>query len=101
METAGNWVHYWSPLRQLCLSPPLVIEPDEVYQDTLRVEGCASGEGCFQRLTPPDTDSTAFRIVWTDALSSYDDGGPPWGDLIPLEERVSNHFTLVVVELSR
>ncbi|MCY3808916.1 MAG: Ig-like domain-containing protein [Gemmatimonadetes bacterium] len=97
VEAAGDWIYYWSPILLNCLSPPIVIEPDEVYQGFVDVLGCTSGGSCAPRLTLPRTDSTAHRIVWTDALSSYDEDGPPWGDLIPLEERVSNHFTLVVV----
>ena len=43
---------------------------------------------------------TQFRVVWF-AWSSLDEdryGYPIPGDLLPLEERVSNHFTLEVVE---
>jgi len=93
MEKAGEWVHIWSPTLLLCLSPPIVIEPDEVYETTLRVVGCLEGN-CGPRRRP--ISFTPVRILWGDALSSYDDGAYPFGELIPLEERVSNRFTLKV-----
>ncbi|MDE2761450.1 MAG: hypothetical protein OXK74_01525 [Gemmatimonadota bacterium] len=76
------------------------IEPGEVYQDTLRTGGCIEGGSCGPRLTLP-APSTLFRIVW-DAWSSVGEApyGDPPGDPVPLEERVSNHFTLKVVEAS-
>ena len=90
MQEAGEWVHAWSPVILLCLSPPIVIEPDEVYQTTVDVVGCTSGGSCSPRLILPPTASTPYRIVWWAALSSYDPDRYPFGDLIPLEERVSN-----------
>lgn len=104
----GEWVHYWSSpgllvheTADVCPSSPIVIEPGEVYPGTLHVRACTLGGGCAPRrtVTLPGTDSTQYRIVWTDALSSYDKETFS-GDLIPLEERVSNHFTLVVAEPS-
>jgi len=93
MEEDGEWGLIWSPVVRLCLSSPIVIEPDEVYQATLSVSGCLVGN-CVPRLTLPPTASTPIRIVWTDALSSYDSRGNPFGELIPLDERISNTFTL-------
>ena len=94
METAGEWVHIWSPVLLLCLSQPMVIEPDEVYETTLRVAGCL--DGCGPRLVLPPSSSTPIRIQWGGALSSYDEDAYPFGEPIPLEERVSNRFTLKV-----
>ncbi|MDE2764607.1 MAG: hypothetical protein OXQ94_07525 [Gemmatimonadota bacterium] len=95
MEKDGEWVHIFSPILLDCLSPPIVIEPDEVYETTLRVVGCLEGN-CGPRLVLPPSSSTPVRIVWGDALSSYDEDANPFGELIPLEERVSNRFTLQV-----
>ncbi|MCY3809769.1 MAG: hypothetical protein OXG58_10175 [Gemmatimonadetes bacterium] len=74
------------------------IEPGAVYHDTLFF-GCTSGGSCGPRLTLPSA-STQFRIKWW-AWSSLDEdqyGNPIPGDPLPLEERVSNHFTFEVVE---
>ena len=96
VEEAGYWTHFWSPVLRACLSPPIVIEPGEVYETTVDVVGCTSGGSCGPRLTLPPTASTRYRILWGDARSTYDHDGPPWGEVIPLEERVSNSFTLQV-----
>ena len=95
MQKAGEWVHIWSPVLPDCLSSPIVIEPGEVYEMTLNVTGCLEGS-CGPRLVLPPSASTPIRIVWTDALSSYDEGSFPFGEPIPLEERISNRFTLKV-----
>ena len=68
MQKAGEWVWAWNPLLLLCLSPPIVIEPDEVYRTTLDVVG----------IPPPDV-STAYRIAWGTGLSSYDPDRYPFG----------------------
>jgi len=95
METAGEWVHIWSPILLACLSAPIVIEPGEVYETTLRVAGCLEGN-CGPRLVVPPSSSTPVRILWGNAQSSYGEDGYPSGELIPLEERISNRFTLNV-----
>ena len=96
VEEAGRWLHAWSPILLDCLSPPIVIEPDEVYETTLRVGGCASGGNCGPRLDLPRITSAPVRILWGTGLSSYDPDAHPSGELIPLEERVSNSFRLHV-----
>ncbi len=95
MDQAGQWVHVWSPTHTLCLGPPIVIEPGEVYQRILNVVGCL-GRNCGSRLVLPPNPSTPIRILWLDALSSYDEDKRPFGKPIPLEERFSNRFTLQV-----
>ena len=95
-DGSDEWVPFWDPWFPGGCGPFFTaIEPGELYQETLHVGGGS-------RLTQPAA-STRFRIVWR-AWSSLDEhprfGGPIGGDLIPLEERVSNHFTLEVVEAS-
>ena len=97
-DGSGEWVGFGSRIQ--CLVGPAfrAIEPGEVYQDILRTGGCTSGGSCAPPLTLPAA-STLFRIVW-DAWSSVDEDpyrNPIPGDPVPLEERVSNHFTLQVV----
>ena len=80
----GGWVYLWSPIVRLCLSPPIVIEPDEVYETTLEVSGLSR------------MPSAPVRIVWNTGLSSYDPDARPIGEPIPFEERISNSFRLRV-----
>ena len=98
-DGSGEWVPLYDPDPGGCLvgASFTAIEPGEVYRDTLGLV-CSSGESCEERLTLPDIASAQFRIMWW-ALSSLDEnqrGDSIQGDLIPLEERVSNHFTFEV-----
>ncbi len=95
MQESGEWVHAWSSVYGLCLDAPIVIESGEVWETTLNLAGCVVGR-CAPRIRLPPSASTQYRIVWTNALSSFDPVGNPFGELIPLEERVSNRFTLRV-----
>ena len=95
MQESGERVRAWTAIPPLCLSAPIVIESSEVWETTLTVGGCVVGN-CAPRIRLPRTAFTRYRIVWHEALSSYDPNGPPWGERIPLEERVSNRFTLRV-----
>ena len=99
-DGSGEWVHFYSYDPCLVAFPFTAIEPGEVYQGALHVEAgvCTPGLSC---LTLPAA-STRFRIVWR-VFSSVDRdqrGDETPGDLVPLEERVSNHFTFEVVEAS-
>ena len=101
-DGTGEWVLFVA--RSFCLigAGYPAIEPGEVYQDTLRVSGCTPGSGCGPPLLTLPTASAPFRIGWL-AWSSLDEdqyGWPIPGDLVPLEERISNHFTFEVVESS-
>lgn len=81
MQRAGEWVNAWSPAQCLMASPDIVIEPDEVYPDTVWAMGTPD------ELIPPPDESTPYRIVWHAGHFSS-------GQRLPLEERVSNPFTL-------
>ena len=96
IEEGGEWVHAWGPVLLDCLSAPIVIEADEVHETTLGVLGCTSGGKCGPRLDLPRITSTQVRILWRTGLSSYDEDAYPFGELIPLEERVSHSFRLEV-----
>ena len=86
MQHAGEWKAVGRSIPPICIvaSPEIVIKPDEVYPDT--VSAYVSPDA----LVPPPNASTRFRIVWH---TGYFAGGE---ELIPLEERVSNPFTLAL-----
>ena len=101
-EDGSEWAYFWAPVACLVGDSYTAIEPGEVYRDTLPLD-CSSDDSCGERLNRPDIASTQFRIAWS-AWSSLDEdphGDPIPGDPVPLEERVSNHFTFEVVEASR
>ena len=92
-EDRGDWRPAWSPVLLDCLSPPIVIEEDEVWVDTLEVWGGLPGGNFGPRFDVADPAGT-YRVVWDAALSSYDADGPPFGRPLPLPQRVSNTFQL-------
>ena len=81
MQRAGEWVTAWNSVQCLMASPDMVIEPDEVFADTVWAVGTPD------ELIPPPDESTPYRIRWHAGRFSS-------GERLPLEERVSNPFTL-------
>ena len=96
--THSGWRMAWSPFEQDCLSPPIVIDPGSTFDHTLVVDA-----GVYSSNVHPKFDignpSGIYRIVWTEALSSFDSHNRyssqhPFGPPIPLEARISNPFRL-------
>lgn len=83
MQRAGEWVEAWLSAECAMESPDIVIEPDEVYSDTVWATGTPD------ELIPPPDESTPYRIRWNAGHFSP-------GKHLPLEERVSNPFTLAL-----
>jgi hypothetical protein len=88
-----GWHFAWGPVLNQCLSPPIVIEPNATFAGTLRVWGAPPGSNTYPQFDVDDPSGT-YRIVWDDALSSFDADSYPFGAQIPLEARISNRFTL-------
>ena len=84
MQHAGEWKAIWEAVTCLMNSPDIVIRPVEVYPDT--VLAVVSPDD----LDPPPNPRTQFRIVWH--AGRFAAGG----GRLPLEERVSNPFTLAL-----
>ena len=86
MRHAGEWKAVGRSIPPTCIvaSPEIVIKPDEVHPDT--VSAYVSPDA----LVPPPHASTQFRIVWHAGYFAGD------GGRLPLEERVSNPFTLAL-----
>ena len=91
-EVEGVWRFAWGPILPLCLSPPIVIESNATFADTLRVWGAPPGSNTYPQFDVEDP-SGIYRIVWDAALSSFQDS-VPLGPQIPFEARISNRFTL-------
>jgi hypothetical protein len=92
-----KWKPAWSPVIPACLSLPIVIARGETFAASLRVWGARPGQSAHPQFDRADPSGT-YRIVWTDALSSYQDH-LPFGAEIPLESRMSNSFKLVLPSL--
>ena len=89
----GRWVHAWSPVVSLCLSPPIVIGAGATYADTLWVSAGHPGNNFYPKFEVLAVAGT-YRLIWPNVLKSYDDSRSPFGESLPLQERVSNPFEI-------
>jgi hypothetical protein len=92
-EQAGKWEDAWSPIMNECLSPAVVIPAGGTYSDTLRMF-VDSNHGDFYNDLVSSDGNRHYRLVWHQALSSFDSRGYPFGEKVPIEQRVSNPFVL-------
>jgi hypothetical protein len=88
-----EWVHGWSPAIPQCLSQPIVIEPNGVYASTIHVWAGYPNGDVHPKWDMRDPGGH-YRIVWIDALASYQSDTYPFGSQIPEVFRVSNTFLL-------
>ncbi|HUP21033.1 MAG TPA: hypothetical protein VM778_13935 [Gemmatimonadota bacterium] len=88
----SRWVLGWHPIHLLCLGPPLRIEAGESHSDELWLFAGYPSSNDWPRFEMEDWEGV-YRLVWW-PRSSYEEQ-PPFGDLLPLEHRVSRPFQLV------
>lgn len=86
----GTWRTVWTPIQPACLSDPLLVAAASTRRMSVFIYATQSVP--FQRLDVPEI-AGVYRVVWTAMVTSYRPL-PPWGDSIPLAQRVSNSFTL-------
>lgn len=87
-----HWVNVWAPTILDCLSPPIVVPPGEEYRNSVSILAAGPDNNLASKLTA-DSIPGIYRFVWHDVLSSYD-GSYPFGEPLPLEQRISNRFYL-------
>jgi hypothetical protein len=92
-HTDAGWIDAWSPVVLDCLSPPIVVPPGDRRADEVPVFAGAPGSNVHPQFLV-DRVPGVYRIVWHHVLSSYDDRRYPFGEPLPLEQRVSNRFEL-------
>lgn len=86
----GEWEVAYGAVVPLCLSPPFEIPPGGERRDTLRVVGFLPGQN-----TMPTFDTAVegtYRLRWEIYAGQTDEDFPVGGDLLPLEQQVSNTF---------
>jgi len=93
-EDQGGWTIAWSPFIQDCISPPIVIEANTVFHDTLHVWGAPADSNNVSPHFDQDDPSSVYRIVWGTGFASFDSNARPFGQLMKFDWRVSNRFTL-------
>lgn len=92
-ERDGKWENAWGPGTNACLSPPVVISAGDTYRDTLQMV-VAEQDGEFYNEIISADSGRRYRLIWHQALSSFDDNARPFGPDLPIEQRVSNPFVL-------
>ena len=93
-KVGEEWVYAWLVAMNACLSPAIVVPPGgehtaEIYLHE-RSGGVAYPEGARM------IESGTYRVVWTGALLSFDPDVGEFGPELPLEQRVSAPFSIVV-----
>jgi hypothetical protein len=86
----GEWVRAWSPIMLLCLSQPIQVAPDAVYEYTLHVFAAPRGSNTLPQFEVPVVDGT-YRLVWHAPVHDYHSSP---STPLTLENRVSNNFRL-------
>lgn len=94
MDRDGMWFPAWEPYRDACQSAPVVVPPGATYADTLALFGAPPGSNVMPVFVFPEIQGV-YRMVWTQAYATFDTLAGRPGELLPLEQRVSNAFVLV------
>jgi hypothetical protein len=91
-RVGGAWEGWWYPVMNECLSPPVVIAPGAVYRDSLDVMIGEQDREVYDVLV--ESRALDVRLDWQQALTSFSARKYPFGPQLPIEQRVSNAFTL-------
>jgi len=76
-----------------CLSPPIVIPGGQQYHHKLQLFAGYPAGNVYPRFETPGINGQ-YRLVWHYVLSSFDGRTYPFGEELPLEQRLSKPFTL-------
>ena len=89
----GEWQDVWSGETNACLSAPIVIPPGSTYEGELSIRGAEPGTSATSAFSTADLEGD-FRLVWHQPVRHYDSRRPGFGEVMPLDERSSNIFSL-------
>jgi hypothetical protein len=90
-----GWRVVWAPLINGCLSPPIIIAPGALLEDTLALWGAQPG----RNIGPEFTDTAfggSYRLIWWNLVFHYDPDRSGFGDTVPTKHRTSNELELGV-----
>lgn len=88
----AGWQMVWSAVVRACLSEPITVPAGATYRTRVWIFGGYPGSNSYPQFSIPDI-AGEYRAVWVNVLSSYQER-LPFGDPLPLEQRVSNRFML-------
>ena len=92
-QQGDDWVSAWSPVMLECLSPPIEIKPGASLNDALEISAGKRGSNTYPQFTVDEIDGV-YRLAIERAYWDYDHNGPPWGQTVPVADRVSNAFEI-------
>ena len=90
---AGEWLVAWGAPSFDCLSAPVTIEPRAQYRDEVSLFAAEPGSDLHPQFVVMPISGT-YRLVWERVVWDYQPS-LPWGEALPLAQRVSNPFELI------
>jgi len=91
-----EWMFAYGVAEPECLSPPFPLNPGDVYRDTLRVETVlrvdSPGSFLWENGIPVNGEYRLERGIYENS-----DNGDVWPTILPVEDRVSATFQILVV----
>ena len=88
----STWRSAWIPAMNACMSEPIAVAPGSTRTFPTHAFAARSDRVEAGEFSIDDAPGT-YRIVWPHTVTSYR-SSPPFGDSLPLSQRVSNKFTL-------
>lgn len=88
-QVTGQWIVAWSPTNDACSSPRIIIPPNGHYETPFAIFGAARSSNVAPKFAVDDIPGV-YRLVWTQIYDSRT------GALVPVEQRRSNAFAIVV-----
>lgn len=91
-KSGEEWVTAYSPIEQLCLSPPFILEPGEQHRDTLQVYGVFPGQNAAPEfLTDVEGKYRLEKRIYSDPETF--ENSEDWSEnLLSRDLRISNTF---------
>jgi hypothetical protein len=90
--TDGNWRNAWSPVMPACLSPPIAVAPGATRMMPIELFAGFPGGTAYPQFAVAEITGI-YRAVWNSAVTRYQNQ-LPFGEPLPLAQRISNRFTL-------
>jgi hypothetical protein len=91
--TGEQWVKAWEPAMEACLSEPIVVQPGQAYRAVVHVFAADPAKDMYPKFSVASVPGV-YRLVWQAVLQNYAPDAYPFGEALPLEQRISNHFRL-------
>jgi hypothetical protein len=94
-RSGEEWVAAYSPVEQLCLSPPFIVEPGEQHRDTLQVYGFFPGQNIYPEfLTDVEGTYRLKKRIYSDP-DTFEDSEEWSNHKLAPELRISNIFRVI------